>query len=398
MDPRRAPVRLCMRDLYQQDLAEMIERETRQFDLWEILEPGDPDFAEAWQLLWDAFGEAGEMERREAVEEFLREDRYTPIESGTYIRYFLIIARGSDGKIRGVRDGSVLFNPAYAPDLCLVFLSHIFMREEARGTVLSYWLRIAPVDIAVNWLRELHDQGKITLPAPASPARYYGMRVNLVAEMEYFTPDERISWQRVLFYGRGGFDVINPRHFPYTQPDFRDPDVIRDTGNSPVPFMLLVRRMGRELQAQMSIDEASAIMRLLYDDFACFCTPEFLENSLQVVIDRLARRAKRQRFVELLPLPTEAKNLARIKKLFRYTVYRLYYKGLSPMVDEYLNGDMKARIQANPKFLDEAVAKIAAELDARPRSVIPHRERRVVVDADEPPLPRRASDGNDRGW
>jgi hypothetical protein len=398
VDPRRAPVRLCMRDLYQQDLAEMIERETRQFDLWEILEPDDPDFAEAWQLLWDAFGEAGEMERREAVEEFLREDRYAPIASGTYIRYFLIIARGPDGKIRGVRDGSVLFNPAYAPDLCLVFLSHIFMREEARGTVLSYWLRIAPVDIAVNWLRELHDQGKISLPAPESPARYYGMRVNLVAEMEYFTPDERISWQRVLFYGRGGFDVINPRHFPYTQPDFRDPDVIRDTGNSPVPFMLLVRRMGRELQAQMSIDEASAIMRLLYDDFACFCAPEFLENSLQVVIDRLDRRAKRQRFVELLPLPTEAKNLARIKKLFRYNVYRLYYKGLSPMVDEYLNGDMKARILANPKFLDEAVAKIAAELEARPRSVIPHRERRVPVDTDEAPLPRRSSDGDDRGW
>ena len=44
----------------------------------------------------------------------------------------------------------MLYNPAYAPDLCVVYLSHIFMLPEARGTVLTYWLRIAPLELAVS--------------------------------------------------------------------------------------------------------------------------------------------------------------------------------------------------------------------------------------------------------
>ena len=76
--------------------------------------------------------------------------------------------------------------------------------------------------------------------------------------MEYFSPDDRLSLQRILFYGRGGFDAIDPRHFPYRQPDFRDPELIKVTQNTPVPFMLLLRRMGRERQARLPIDEASA--------------------------------------------------------------------------------------------------------------------------------------------
>ena len=131
-----------------------------------------------------------------------------------------------------------------------------------------------------------------TLPLPDQPGKYFGVQLNLAAEMEYFSPDDRLSLQRILFYGRGGFDVIDPRHFPYRQPDFRDPAVIQATGNTPVPFMLLLRRMGRERQARLPIDEARAVMRLLYDEFACFCTPEFLQNSLDIVLQRLDGAAR----------------------------------------------------------------------------------------------------------
>ena len=96
----------------------------------------------------------------------------------------------------------------------------------ARGSVLTYWLRIAPIAIAMQYLQDLHARGKIKLPAPYQPGKYFGMRMNLCAEMEYFAPDERLSWQRILFYGRGGFDAINPRHFPSQQPDFREPEVL----------------------------------------------------------------------------------------------------------------------------------------------------------------------------
>ena len=37
-------VRLCMKDLFHQDVVEMIERETRQFQMWEIMDPSDPLF------------------------------------------------------------------------------------------------------------------------------------------------------------------------------------------------------------------------------------------------------------------------------------------------------------------------------------------------------------------
>lgn len=353
----------------------MIERETRAFELWEIVDPDDPTFATAYATLWDAFGAHGEMEREDVIKRFLRDDAYEPTANGTYIRYFLIAARDRNGKVLGVRDGSVLVNPSYAPDLCVVYLSHLYMMPEARGTVLSYELRIAPVEVAMDYLFELNRRGAVKLPLPESPGRYFGMRVVLTAEMEYYAPDDPVSWQRILFYGRGGFDVVNPRHFPYLQPDFREPEEIRATGNRPLPFMVLVRRMGHERQATMPIDEARAIMRLLYDDFACHCEPEHLGNSLQRVLDRLAERAKRKSFVELLPMPTGPKDINRFKALFRYAVFQKYYKGSSPAVDEYLTGPTRARVQGDPGYLEHELRKLAAHLEQRPRFVYASREK-----------------------
>jgi hypothetical protein len=362
-----------LKDLFHQDVVEMVERETRRYELWSIESPEDPDFASAYRLLWQAFGPNGEMEREEAIRQFLNDDSYDPTETGSYIRYFLIVARDKDGNVRGARDGTVMINPAYAPDLCVVYLSHIFMVPEARGTVLSYWLRIAPVEIAMQYLVDLAALGKLTLPMPDRPGKYFGMRIDLAAEMEYFTPEERISWQRILFYGRGGFDAINPRHFPYRQPDFREPDVIKATGNRPLPFMVLLRRMGRERQATLPIDEARAVMRLLYDDFACHCAPEFLGNSLQLVLDRLEQRAQLKSFVELLPLPTSVKDIGRLKRFFRWHIYRRYYPE-DQTTRAYLESGIGDKIAQNPAFLDEEIARIAGELAARPAHVYANRE------------------------
>jgi hypothetical protein len=385
-----------MKDLFHQDVVEMVERETRKYELWVIDDPSDPEFEAAYQILWDAFGPAFEMERKEAIEGFLRADPFTPEPSGSYMRYYLICAKGPDGKLRGVRDGTILVNQAYSPDLCVVYLSHIYMMPEARGTVLSYWLRIAPVELAMQYLAELHAMGKVALPAPTQPGKYFGMRMNLAAEMEYFAPEERLSWQRILFYGRGGFDAINPRHFPYRQPDFREPEVIRATGNQPMPFMLLVRRMGRERQATLPIDEARAMMRLLYDDFADHCAPEFLENSLQLVLDRLEERAKRKAFVELLPLPTGPKDLHRLKPLFRYHVYTRHYPD-APETRSYLESGIREAITQNPALLDDALARIAGELATRPPFVYGNRDKDSTWDGLPIPPQADAGDGAGRG-
>jgi hypothetical protein len=367
-------LRLCLKDLYHQDVLEMIERESRAFSLWEIVDPDDPDFVAAYDLLWSAFGAHGEMEREDVLRRFLQDDPFEATPQGTFIRYFLIVSRDRSGRILGVRDGSVLVNPTYAADLCVVYLSHLFMRPEARGTVLSYELRIAPVEIAVEYLADLHARGRIVLPQPDSPGRSFGMRMNLTAEMEYYSPTELVTWQRILFYGRGGFDAINPRHFPYAQPDFRDPGEIHATGNRPLPFMILVRRMGREREATMQIEEASATMRLLYDDFACHCDPALLAASKQRVLDRLAERATRKTFVELLPLPSGSKDLNRLRALFRYAVFQKYYVGSSPVVDDYLADPAHAPMR-DPAWLTAEIEKLARHLDTQPRYVYASRDR-----------------------
>jgi hypothetical protein len=362
-----------MKDLYQQDLVEMIERESRNFQLWTIGFPSHPDFAEAYELLWNEFGPHGGMERIEAVRSFLLEDPYEPTSAGTYMRYFLLVAKDEQGKLLGARDGVILLNQSYDAELVVCFLSHIVMKPEARGTVLSYWMRIAPVELAMQYVHDLHTMGKIKVPAPDSPGRHYGMKVNLAAEMEYFAPDDPISLQRILFYGRGGFDAINPRYFPYRQPDFRDPDVIRATGNQPVPFMMLLRRMGRERQATIPTEEASAVMRLLYDDFATHCLPEHLEGSLAAVLQQLETRADRGN-IELLPLPTGPRDLHRLRPLFRYTAFTRYYPG-EPDTLAWLNSGVVKKIKANPRYLDDELGKIADALEARHRSVYISRDK-----------------------
>jgi hypothetical protein len=367
-------VRLCLKDLYPQDIVEIIERETRRYELHSIEHPDHPDFARAYKILWDVFGEQGEMEPEFAIRRFLLDDAFEPLPSGTFIRYFLLVAKDREGNLRGVRDGSVIYNPTWAPELCTVYLSHIYMLPEARGTVLTYWLRIAPVELAVEYLGALHQRGLVKLPAPEQPGKNYGVQVNLAAEMDYFSPEDRLSLQRILFYGRGGFDVIDPRHFPYRQPDFSPPEVIQQRGHRPVPFMLLLRRMGRERQARLPLDEASTIMRLLYDEFACFCTPEFLQNSLDIVQARLdERRAKGKTDVALLPLPNGAGNLGRLKPLFRYDIYRRYYAD-TPGTEAYLER-IRPLIAANPRWFDDEVAALAAELSKTPHYVYSSRDK-----------------------
>ncbi len=371
-------VRLCLSDLFHHDVVEMIERETRRYELWSIDHPDHPDFATGYKLLWDAFGAQGEMEREEAIRQFLLDDSYEATPSGTYIRYFLLVAKDREGNIRGVRDGSVLVNPSYAPDLCVIYLSHIFMVPEARGTVLTYWLRIAPMEIATQFLMDLHALGKIVLPEPEAPGKYFGMRMDFAAEMEFFSPEDRISWQRILFYGRGGFDAIDPRHFPYVQPDFRSPELVRTTGQEPLPFMVLLRRVGREKRALLPIDEARAVMRLLYDDFACHCDRATLEGSLQHVLDRLEERAKTKQYVRLLPLPTGAKNLRRLRRLFRYRMFSRYYAGVAA-THAYMT-KTRERLASDPDWLDREIEAIGRELEKRPAYVYANRAQGFTWD------------------
>jgi hypothetical protein len=207
-------VRLCLKDLYTQDVVEMIERETRKYEVEAIEHPDHPDFKRAFEILWNAFGPAGEMESEAVIRKMLLDDRRCRSPSGTYARYFLLVARDrATGAIRGVRDGRVLVNPAYSPDLCVVYLSHIFMLPEARGTVLTYWLRIAPLDLAVTFLHQLHQRGVIALPDRTRPASTSACASTSRPRSSSSAPTTSSRCNASYSTGAGGFDVIDPRHF-----------------------------------------------------------------------------------------------------------------------------------------------------------------------------------------
>jgi hypothetical protein len=341
-------------------------------------------------MLWDAFGPAGEMESEQTIREMMLEDPSVAMRAGGFSRYFLLVARDrATGTLRGVRDGRVLVNQSYDADLCVVYLSHIFMAPEARGTVLTYWLRIAPMDLAIGYLHLLQQRGRISLPLPDAPHKHYGMRIDLAAEVEYFSPEDELSLQRLLFYGRGGFDAIDPRHFPYRQPDFRPSAEIEATGDRPHPFVLLLRRVGREREARLPLEEARAVMRLLYDDFETFCDEKHLATSLDVVLSRLDERERAgKQDVALLPLPTGAHDARRLKALFRYDVYRKYY-GAGPATDEYLASETARLAAASPHWIDDQLAAIALRLGTKQRWVYASRERGFdpAAPSEAPPTP-----------
>jgi hypothetical protein len=149
--------------------------------------------------------------------------------------------------------------------------------------------------------------------------------------------------------------------------------------------MLLLRRVGREREARLPIDEAKAVMQLLYDDFATFCEPKHLASSLDVVTTRLEeRRAKGKNDVALLPLPTGAHDLRRLKPLFRYDVYRRHY-GPGSATDPVLNGPIAKTVHENPHWLDEQLAKLSAELGKTRRWVYASRDK--GFDPEAPPEP-----------
>jgi hypothetical protein len=141
----------------------------------------------------------------------------------------------------------------------------------------------------------------------------------------------------------------------------------------------------------MPIDEARAVMELLYDDFEIFCDPGNLTSSLDVVLSRLEeRRAQGKSDVALLPLPTGARDLKRLRPLFRYDVYRRHY-GAGPGTDPYLKSGIAETVAANPHWLDEQLARIAAELAQTRRVVYASRDKGFDPEAPEEPPPPAAT-------
>jgi hypothetical protein len=86
-------------------------------------------------------------------------------------------------------------------------------------------------------------------------------------------------------YGRAGFLKIDPAVVPYRQPDFRAADEIDRTSLRPVPYALVVRRVGSEAERTLPSSEVRAIIAALYTMFGLHVRADHMAP-LRALLDR----------------------------------------------------------------------------------------------------------------
>ena len=221
----------------------------------------DPLFEMAYGMLWTEFGAKGEMELRPVLAH-----RFS---LAPRLLYEMIWVERA-GEFVAVRDHTAIIAGGNA----VVHLSHVLIAPAWRRKGLGGWLRALPVCAARELLAE---------PAAAG----FRGRVTLVAEMEYAAPDEAAREWRLRAYEHAGFRKLDPSQVRYHQPDFRAAKVIDATGGArPLPFQLVVRRVGREHERAISGAEVRALVQALGEIYSAQFRPADLAHPL-LALERL---------------------------------------------------------------------------------------------------------------
>lgn len=223
------------------------------FDVHTIRSTRDEWFETAYQALWDEFGEKNEMELRETLEARFK---LTPA-----MIYEMVLVR-RDGEIAAVRDHTVIPSAGEV----VVHLSHNIVMPKYRRTGLAGWMRALPVVGA----RQL------------SPGDF----VTLAGEMEYDDASDPNRGIRLKAYEKAGFLKIDPAMVHYYQPDFRAPELIDHTGGArPLPFQLLIRRVGREEERMIKGREVRRIVHAIYRMYAAQFRPQDMAHPALALSD-----------------------------------------------------------------------------------------------------------------
>lgn len=223
-----------------------------QFAWSQIRSPDDPLFETACTALWQEFGAAHELETRDVLAARLRE-------AGP-LRYEILLVH-SGSQIAAVRDHTAI----PCDGQIVVHLSHLLVAPEWRRSGLAGWMRAAPILPA----REL-------AAAKGTP----GCDVTLVGEMEYDDGIDPRRALRLLAYERAGCLKIDPRAVRYHQPDFRSPEMIDASGGAgPLPFQLIIRRVGREHERIITGREVRRIVRALHTMYGAQFRPQDMAHA-----------------------------------------------------------------------------------------------------------------------
>jgi GNAT superfamily N-acetyltransferase len=225
----------------------------RELEIACVRSSGDPHFAEAFDRLWAEFGSQYEMERREVLEQRLAWHPAAEI-GGCWMRYEIFLVRRK-GTFVAARDHTAVVTAGTGAPRAVVHLSHVLIDPQWRRTGLGGWLRAWPIQTARACL---HAAG---FP-PDSP-------ITLAAEMEHPAPGQSAPLIRLKAYERAGFKKVDPSRVNYFQPDFRPVDQIDASGGPrPLPFGLVLRRLGREHEESIRGAEIRDIVQCLYRMYA----------------------------------------------------------------------------------------------------------------------------------
>jgi len=228
-----------------------------QFD--RVRSTADPLFEEAYGHLWLEFGKKNEMESRQTLQ---RRFQLAP-----QIIYEMIYVRREDEFV-AVRDHTAVL--AGGGNHVVVHLSHNLVHPRLRRTGLAGWLRALPLGTA----REC-------LAANGMKNGHSGARITLLAEMEHTSDDDPLRMIRLRAYERAGFRKIDPSRVAYHQPDFRTPAEIDAAGGAaPLPFQLIVRRVGREHERVISGAETRMLVETLYNIYGAQFRREDMSHPL----------------------------------------------------------------------------------------------------------------------
>jgi hypothetical protein len=225
------------------------ERDRSELSVRRVLGPDDPDFELAYTQLWGEFGARGEMETRRVIVERIAWDPARPIGRFALASELLVLRRS--GALAALRDHTAVVRldamRRPLPGPVVVHLSHAFVVPAERGSGLAAWLRALPLQAA-----------RRAAAAAGCPA---DTPIVLAAEMEPRDPARPARMTRLRSYERAGFSMLDPKVTPYAQPDFR---VLAGGPSEPIPLGLVVRRVGREREAEMPAAEVTALVEAIY--------------------------------------------------------------------------------------------------------------------------------------
>ena len=229
--------------------AKSLELDRRELDVTRVGSGHDPLFVLAYERLWNEFGPLQEMESREVIERRLAWHPATK-QGDCWLRYDLVLVR-RQGQFIAVRDHTAIVTDKRGSPQAVVHLSHVLVDVEWRRTGLAGWLRAWPVQTA---------RARLVAAGfpPASP-------ITLVAEMEHPDPKMPNRLNRLAAYEKAGFKKVDPAAVNYFQPDFRPPgEIDACDGPRPLPFGLILRRVGREQEQVILGAELRQIVECLY--------------------------------------------------------------------------------------------------------------------------------------